>query len=151
MFNYRQKTLLLATAAIVSMGVVSCVVTAEPAPAATTPAVTVGTDYYTPLYHDGYVVFFDARGLPYYYLDGSMIWIPASHAFYGRYVGYYARHRSHYWRWHRARGSRYRTYRRRSTTRARHHHHRRQPTQRGRSGGGRGGSGGGGGGRGSRR
>lgn len=144
MLHLRQRVLTLAGAAIISAGLTACVVSAEPAgttqPA---PAVTVATDYYTPMYHDGYVVYYSEAGLPFYYLNGGVVWIPSTHPFYGRYVGYYGRHRTHYWRWNRARGQRYRSYRRRGSSTRRHHHRSRDHRRGGGGGGGRGGGTGG--------
>ncbi|MFH2005718.1 MAG: hypothetical protein ABI333_03915 [bacterium] len=137
MTKQRRAVLLIAAAATLTLGLASCLVAAEPAP---TPVatVTVGTDYYSPMYYDGYVVYYDAGGRPYYYLNGGMVWIPATDPLYGGYTGYYAQHRNHYWRWHRSHGNRYRNYRRRGAQRQHRRGvqtKRRQPAQRGPSGG----------------
>ena len=142
MSNRRRAVIGIAMAAVMTFGLASCVVSAEPAPVAASSSTA---DEYSPLYHDGYVVYFSNAGLPYYYLNGAMVWIPSTHPFYGRYVGYYGRHRHHYWRWNRTHGRRYRTYRRRTVHRRHPAAHRRarpgrrdnrrQPVNRGGSGG----------------
>jgi hypothetical protein len=75
--------------------------------------VAVGTDYYEPLYYDGYVVYYDAVGRPYHYLNGAVVWIAPSYPYYGYYVRHWRLHRARYHRWYRHRGYRYRRYRRR--------------------------------------
>jgi len=85
---------------------------------ARTPSVSVSgpriaTSYYTPLYYNGYVVYYDNVGRPMYYVNGTRYYVPRTYASYGRYVSYYRTHRRHYYRWYRARGRRYRGYRRR--------------------------------------
>ncbi len=70
------------------------------------------TSYYTPLYYDGYVVYYDGAGRPYYWAGGRRIWVPRTYAGYNRYHSYWRTHRAHYRRWNREHGRRYRSYRR---------------------------------------
>lgn len=91
-----------------------------------TPTVTVGTSYYTPLYHDGYILYFDTVGRPYYYVGGAVVYVPPGHPYYSRYTLHYRTHGAHYRRWHTTRGHRYRTYRR-GHTRGHTRHRTRQP------------------------
>lgn len=72
----------------------------------------VDTDYYQPLYYDGYVVFYDGVGRPYYYVNGVVVWMPSTYAYYGYYTNHWRAHRTHYTRWYSSRGRRYQTYRR---------------------------------------
>ena len=64
----------------------------------------VATGSYNPLYHDGYLVYYDDAGRPYYYLDGRMSYIPPTHGSYGLYVAHYRTHHQHYRRWYQAIG-----------------------------------------------
>lgn len=61
---------------------------------------------YTPMMYNGYVVYYTTAGAPYYYIGGMRYWVPR--VYWGRYQGYYFRHRAYYWRWYRHRGYRYR-------------------------------------------
>lgn len=96
--------LLLAAAAMVLS---SCLVVARPHPHA---AVVVGppVEYgYQPLLYNGYVVYYDDAGIPYYWYGGSRIWIPLIER--DRYVTHYHRHHSAYRTWYKHRGHHYRT------------------------------------------
>jgi hypothetical protein len=68
---------------------------------------------YAPQYYDGYVVYYDTVGRPYYYVNGGVVWVsPAAPA----YVGLTAHYRTYgpaYGRWNAGYGYRYRAYRRR--------------------------------------
>ena len=74
------------------------------------PPATVGA--YEPLYYDGYVVYYDARGLPYYYAGGEAFWVPPGYAYYDTYVSHYRANWGPYHAWYRRGGFRYRSYRR---------------------------------------
>lgn len=105
-----------------------CFVSASPAEPA------VATNYYTPLYYNGYVVYYDEVGRPVYYVGGARYYIPPTYVGYNRYISHYRVHRTHYHRWYGHRGHSYRTYRRGHTVHrgggrrapARTHHRRRR-------------------------
>jgi hypothetical protein len=62
-------------------------------------------------YHDGYVVYYDAGGRPYYNVNGAVYWVPASSPYYGGYVNHWRTYGPAYNRWYSRSGYRYRTYR----------------------------------------
>lgn len=66
---------------------------------------------YQPTYYDGYVVYYDAGGLPYYYVDDSMYYVPRSYVYYDALVDHYHVYRPYYHRWYISSGYRYRGYR----------------------------------------
>ena len=66
---------------------------------------------YEPQYYDGYVVYYDGVGRPYYYYGNSAVYIDAGHPMYGRYVDHYRAYGPQYNRWYGSHGYRYRTYR----------------------------------------
>ena len=66
---------------------------------------------YVPQYYDGYVVYYDNSGRPFYYYNGSMVYVPATYSGYRNYVRYWRRNRRYYRRWRKRYGRRYRTYR----------------------------------------
>jgi len=69
---------------------------------------------YQPAYCDGYVVYYDAGGRPFYYLPGGGVyWIPANHPYYGELVRHWGVYGHAYSRWYAHSGYRYRAYRRR--------------------------------------
>lgn len=105
-----------------SAGVAACRVTVDPQPS----RVVVGTSYYAPLFHNGYVVYYDSVGRPIYYVNGVRYFVPRTHARYDLYLRHYRRHRRAYRRWYRARGHRYRRYRRRRRRRKVRHRRRRR-------------------------
>jgi len=72
----------------------------------------IRTGYYNPLYYDGYVVFYDDGGRPYYYRDGRTVFVPASYRLYNSYVSHWRAHRANYTRWYRERGRTHHSYRR---------------------------------------
>lgn len=98
--------MLMALVGATSMLGTGCYVSAAPAEP------VVATSYYTPLYYNGYVVYYDDVGRPVYYVGGARYYIPATYVGYHRYTDHYRVHRVHYARWYGARGHRYRTYRR---------------------------------------
>jgi hypothetical protein len=67
--------------------------------------------YYRPLYHNGYLVFFDHAGLPLYHVGQRVVYIPRSYPGYQRYIAHYAAHRANYRRWYREEGARFHGYR----------------------------------------
>ncbi|MFH1130372.1 MAG: hypothetical protein V1754_03495 [Pseudomonadota bacterium] len=79
----------------------------------------IGTNYYDPLYYDGYVVYFDVSGLPYYYLGGRIVYVPNTYHLFHTYVSHYRKHRTNYQRWHKMEGNRYHGYRRSASPRRR--------------------------------
>lgn len=98
-------------AAIVAVGVLlstsGCVYVARPGAALAGPAAS----YYSPQYYDGYVVYYDRAGLPYYYSGGRTNYVPRKYRGYGSLVDHHRVHRPHYDRWHRTRGAKFRSYR----------------------------------------
>jgi len=105
MSKLNRYAVLLAFVGATSMAASGCVVRTRAHPA-------IATSYYTPMYYNGYVVYYDTTGRPMYYANGTRYYIPATYAHYNRYVGHYRAHRVHYRRWYRKRGHRYRRYRR---------------------------------------
>jgi hypothetical protein len=67
---------------------------------------------YQPDYYDGYVVYYDGVGHPYYYVNGGVVWIASTSPYYGRYVNHWRANRRGYQNWNAHYGSRYRSYRR---------------------------------------
>jgi hypothetical protein len=107
------KHLVFAGAVIaMALGTSGCVIRAR-APAVTVSAGTtaVATPYYTPMYYNGYVVYYDNGGLPIYYVNGAAYYVPRAYPHYGRLVGHYRTYRPHYQRWYSSHGVRYRAYR----------------------------------------
>jgi hypothetical protein len=105
MTHIKRIGLMLALVGAFGMSSSGCFVSTSAEPA-------VATNYYTPLYYNGYVVYYDNFGRPIYYVNGAMYYVPSTYMYYGRYVSYYNTHRAYYHRWYRARGMRYRSYRR---------------------------------------
>jgi hypothetical protein len=64
-----------------------------------------------PEYYDGYVVYYDDIGRPYYYANGAVVWIPATSPYYGRYVAHWRAYGPRYRTWYANYGYRYRAYR----------------------------------------
>jgi len=76
------------------------------------PGPVVVADYgYEPMYYDGYVVYYDGVGRPFYWVNGVQVWIPPSSPYYTRYVTHWRTYGPAYQRWRAAHGARYRTYR----------------------------------------
>ncbi len=67
---------------------------------------------YEPQYYDGYVVYYDGVGRPYYYANGAVFWVPPSSPFYVGFVNSWRIHGPGYARWYSHHGYRYRGYRR---------------------------------------
>ncbi len=68
---------------------------------------------YEPQYYDGYVVYYDDGGRPFYYVNGTVVWVPTGSAYYGGLVAHWHAHGPAYGRWNAHHGYRYRGYRRR--------------------------------------
>lgn len=83
----------------------ACYVDAETAP--------VFVDGYEPSYYDGYVVYYDELGRPFYYLNGAVVWIGPEYPGYASLVHHWRIYRPAYRHWYVNYGYRYRTYRRR--------------------------------------
>lgn len=96
--------LLAATLAAVAAPASGCIVAAEP------PAYAYE---YQPQYYDGYVVYYDDYGRPYYYVNGAAYWVPPASPYYGVYVRHWRTYGPAYHRWYVHYGYRYRGYRRR--------------------------------------
>jgi hypothetical protein len=74
--------------------------------------VQIHTDFYTPLYYLDYPVFYDDAGVPFYYVNGVVTYVPPTYANYRMLRRHYRAHRRHYRRWYRERGHRHHGYRR---------------------------------------
>jgi hypothetical protein len=72
----------------------------------------VGVAYYSPPFYDGYVVYYDGAGLPYYYRGGRTVYVPRSYVGYRALTIHYQRYRHQYHRWYRDRGYHYHGYHR---------------------------------------
>jgi hypothetical protein len=66
---------------------------------------------YQPQYYDGYVVYYDTVGRPYYYVNGGVYWVPPTSPYYGVYVNHWRTYGPSYGRWYARSGYRYRTWR----------------------------------------
>lgn len=71
------------------------------------PVVEAG---YEPAYYDGYVVYYDGAGVPYYYVDGDIRYVPRTYVQYGALVHHYSVYRPYYHRWYVGGGYRYKRY-----------------------------------------
>lgn len=69
-------------------------------------------DGYEPQYYDGYVVYYDGVGRPYYHVNGQVFWVPPASPFYVGLTGHWHDHRAEYGRWNGHYGYRYHGYRR---------------------------------------
>ena len=63
---------------------------------------------YTPQYYNGYVVYYDGNGLPYYYYGGQQVFIAATDPYYAGYVDHWRAYGPAYNRWYAGYGYRYR-------------------------------------------
>ena len=61
---------------------------------------------YQPLLYNGYVVYYNDDGIPFYWNAGVRIWVPVSYR--DRYIGHWRSHRSAYRSWYKHRGHHYR-------------------------------------------
>jgi hypothetical protein len=62
-----------------------CIVAAEPP-----PRVAVGA--YSPLYYNGYAVYYDDWGYPFYYAGGAAFYVPRTYVHYDVLLGHYRSH-----------------------------------------------------------
>jgi hypothetical protein len=76
----------------------------------TSPAVYATSDY-EPQYYDGYVVYYDTWGHPYYYRNGVNVYISARSPYYRPLYGHWYAHRPGYRAWYVHHGYRYRGHR----------------------------------------
>lgn len=67
--------------------------------------------YYTPAYYDGYVVYYDGYGRPYYYDRGAVVWVSPASPHYGGLVHHWHVYGGGYARWNAHYGPRYYRYR----------------------------------------
>jgi hypothetical protein len=91
---------LVATSSVLSSG---CYAEEEVEP----PAYAYG---YEPMYYDGYVVYYDDVGRPYYYAGGAVVWIPPTAPIYVSLVNHWHAYGPAYRAWYAHHGYRYRTY-----------------------------------------
>ncbi len=68
---------------------------------------------YEPQFYDGYVVYYDDVGRPFYYVNGAVVWVSPTSPYYGGLVHHWRYHYPAYRRWYTYHGYRYRAYRRR--------------------------------------
>jgi hypothetical protein len=73
--------------------------------------VAVGNYGYEPQYFNGYMVYYDGAGRPFYYMGGAQVWIPPTSPYYAGYVGHYRAYGPAYARWYAGAGYRYQGYR----------------------------------------
>lgn len=71
----------------------------------------IRSSYYNPIYHNGYLVFFDAAGLPFFYRDNRQVYISRTDRRFPRYTTHYRTHRDPYRRWYRESGRSHHGYR----------------------------------------
>jgi hypothetical protein len=102
----------LAVARLVVLGAGSAasVISCHPGPSGVV-AYSDSSGTYDPRFYDGYVVYFDGAGRPYYYAEGAVVWIPQTSQFYRSLTDDWARHRVPYEHWYMAVGYRYRNVR----------------------------------------
>ncbi len=88
------------------------------APSVEVSGPAIATSYYTPMYYNGYIVYYD-NGRPIYYVNGVRYFVPRTYANYGRLTVHYRNNRGYYHRWYKSRGHRHRGYRRGARRRGR--------------------------------
>lgn len=71
----------------------------------------VSDDGYDPAYYNGYVVYYDDVGRPYYYDRGAVIWISPASPHYAPLVHHYRYYGPRYHQWNAHYGNRYHGYR----------------------------------------
>jgi len=102
--TFRSVILAAAVAGLAPLAA-GCYVDVEP------EAVYAEGEGYRPMYYDGYVVYFDDVGRPYYYVNGSVYWVPRYSPYYGAYVAHYNTYWRTYRTWYSRGGYRYHYYR----------------------------------------
>jgi hypothetical protein len=75
------------------------------------PLYPVEAEGWDPQYYDGYLVYYDEGGRPFYYMNGGAVWIPEGSPYYARFHGYWAAHPYAYRNWHARYGARFHSYR----------------------------------------
>ncbi len=66
---------------------------------------------YRPAFYDGYVVYYDGVGRPFYYEGGHSVWVPAGSPYYAGLVGHWQTYGHAYGGWYAHYGYRYHGYR----------------------------------------
>jgi hypothetical protein len=66
---------------------------------------------YQPQFYDGYVVYYDDGGRPFYHVNGGVVWVPPSSPLYVGYVNHWRTYGGAYRGWYGRHGYRYRSYR----------------------------------------
>jgi hypothetical protein len=74
------------------------------------PEGPVVAEGYQPQMYNGYVVYYDGAGRPYYNYNGATMWIPESSPYYVGYVNHWRAYGPAYNRWYAGYGARYRGY-----------------------------------------
>jgi hypothetical protein len=97
-----------AVALVVSGLVPACYAEAQPVVVTSAGYVEGG---YAPAYYDGYVVYYDDIGRPYYYDRGAVVWIAPSSPYYPGLTHHWRVYGPHYRSWYDHYGYRYRDYR----------------------------------------
>jgi len=83
-------------------------VRAEPVPPPATPAEpAVEADAYEPETYGDAVVYYDAGGLPYYYVSGQVVYVPRTDPRFVVLSDHYRLHRARYQRWYQRDGHRH--------------------------------------------
>lgn len=102
------------------LAVSGCTVHARTIPASAT------IDMYEPLYYDGYTVYYDDFGAPFYYVNGRTRFVPRTYVGFNVLVDHYNHHRPGYRRWYQREGNRH-IHVRRHAPRPNYHHRDRPP------------------------
>ncbi len=97
----------ISRAALLALGLAVAGVAPGCVLAAEAPVVEEG---YEPVYYDGYVVYYDGAGVPYYYIDGDIRYVPRTYVQYDILVHHYRTYRPAYHRWYVHGGYRYKRY-----------------------------------------
>jgi len=67
---------------------------------------------YEPAYYDGYVVYYDSIGRPFYYVNGVPLWVPLGSPYYAGLANHWRVYGPAYGGWYAHYGYRYRGFRR---------------------------------------
>jgi hypothetical protein len=67
-------------------------------------------DGYAPVYYNGYLVDYDGEGRPFYYVNGAVVWVPATAPIYAGLVAHYHASGPAYRNWSAHSGERYHGY-----------------------------------------
>ena len=108
MFSNRSLVPAAALLACVCGALPACYV--EPEPVTVSSGVYAG-DGYEPAYYDGYLVYYDSVGRPFYYNRGAVVWVSPGSPYYGGLVNHYRLYGPAYHRWYGHYGYGYRGYR----------------------------------------